>query len=65
MLKNFLKYLRVYKTFLKTSFISDAEFRANFVSRVVTDSVWYLAQILVFETLYSHYDRIGGLTIHQ
>lgn len=51
--------------FLKTSFISDAEFRANFVSRVITDSVWYLAQILVFETLYSHFDKIGGLTLNQ
>jgi ABC-2 type transport system permease protein len=59
------KYLRLWISFFKASFIADLEFRANFVIRLATDIFWYIAQILVFETLYHHTHQIGTWGIEQ
>lgn len=54
-----VRHLRIVKALAVASFQADLEFRANFISRVVTDIFWYAAQILTFETLYLHTDTIG------
>lgn len=51
--------LRIVRALATASFQADLEFRANFISRIVTDIFWYAAQILTFETLYLHTDTIG------
>jgi ABC-2 type transport system permease protein len=59
------KYWRLFKAFVRTSFIADLEFRANFATRILTDIFWYLAQIITFEALYLHTERIGSWDVHQ
>lgn len=41
------------------------EYRMNFLLRILTDIFWYIAQILTFETLYLHTEKIGGWTAPQ
>lgn len=65
MWKTLAKYLRIYKAFIKVSFISDLQFRANFVFRLLTDILWYGAQIVTFEVLYLHTNRIGDWSLEQ
>ncbi|MEI7972778.1 MAG: ABC-2 family transporter protein [Bdellovibrio sp.] len=50
---------------LKTSFVADLEYRANYITRLMVDMIWYAAQITVFETLYRHTHRIGELNRDQ
>jgi ABC-2 type transport system permease protein len=64
-MKTLLKYLRIYRAFIKTSFIADLQFRANFVVRLVTDILWYAAQIVTFEVLYLHTQKIGDWNVEQ
>jgi ABC-2 type transport system permease protein len=59
------KYWRLYKSFFKASFIADTEYRANFLARIFGDVFWYLAQIVMFETLYLHTHKIGSWDVHQ
>ena len=59
------KYFRLFIAFAKASFIADLEYRANFVTRIVTDIFWYLAQILTFETLFRHTARVGSWNVEQ
>jgi len=47
----------------KTSLISDLEYRANFITRVFTDIFWYLSQILMFEAIYQHVNKVGSFGI--
>ena len=49
----------------KTSLISDLEYRANYFTRFITDVFWYIAQILTFEVLYRHTNKIGDWDVHQ
>ena len=55
-----MRYLKLYWAFFKTSLAADLEFRANFVTKIVTDIFWYIAQIASFEVLYRFTDTIGG-----
>lgn len=64
-LQVFRKYWRLWVSFFRASLISDLEFRANFFIRLATDIFWYLAQIIVFESLYRFTDRIGSWTLEQ
>jgi ABC-2 type transport system permease protein len=59
------KYLSLFSAFMRTSFIADLEFRANFATRILTDIFWYLAQILTFEALFLHTERIGTWDVYQ
>lgn len=59
------KYLRLYWSFFRASFIADLEYRANFASRIVTDIFWYLAQIITFEGIFLHTPDLGGWTAPQ
>lgn len=60
MLRQWMKNLRIFKAFAIASLQADLEFRANFLSRFVTDIFWYAAQILTFETLFVHTKTIGA-----
>lgn len=64
-LRNLSKYWGLYKAFFRASFIADLEFRANFIVRILTDIFWYAAQIITFEVLFLHTNRIGEWNIHQ
>lgn len=59
------KYAALYVAMFKASFIADLEYRANFFTRILTDVFWYAAQILTFEVLYQHTDKIGDWDVHQ
>jgi ABC-2 type transport system permease protein len=59
------KYGRLYSSFFKASFIADMEYRVNFLTRIFGDVFWYLAQIVMFETLYLHTSTIGTWDVHQ
>ncbi len=52
------KYFRVWATFLRNSLVREMTFRANFVITVVTRSLWFCTQILMFEIIYGHVDAI-------
>ncbi len=53
-------YWRIFKMLIKTSFISELEFRANIALKIFNDFVWYAVQISVFEVLYLHTSQISG-----
>jgi ABC-2 type transport system permease protein len=59
------KYFQLFKAFFKASFVADLEFRANFATRIVTDVIWYAAQIITFEALFRVTDRIGSWNLQQ
>lgn len=55
-----LRYFKIWWGFCQTSFMSDIEYRANMVIKILVDIIWYAAQFSVFEVLYRHTDSIGG-----
>jgi len=59
------RYLRIWLSFLKMSWMADLEYRANIVLRVITEIVWYGMQLSVFEVLYTHTDSISGWTVND
>ena len=59
MLHTLKKYLSLYVAMFKASLISDLEYRANFFGRILTDVFWYAAQIITFEVIYMHTQKIG------
>lgn len=59
------KYTQLFIAFFKASFLADLEYRANFVTRVLTDIFWYAAQIVTFETLFRHTEKIGDWNLEQ
>jgi len=63
--KTLRKYAGLYAAFFRASFISELEYRANFLTRILTDIIWYIAQIFAFEVIYSHTDRIGDWNLAQ
>lgn len=55
-----MRYLRIWWGFCESSFMSDIEYRANMVIKILVDILWYVVQLSVFEVLYKHTDTIGG-----
>ncbi|MEZ0391455.1 MAG: ABC transporter permease [Pseudobdellovibrionaceae bacterium] len=64
-MKRILKYSRLMKAFFKASFVADLEYRANFATRILTDIIWYAAQVLMFEALFRVTDTIGSWNLAQ
>lgn len=64
-MKTLKKYISIYWSFFKTSLIADLEYRFNFAVNVFNDVLWYSAQIITFEVLYLHVDRIGDWSVDQ
>ncbi len=65
MIKTIRKYASLYSAMFKASFISDLEYRANFFTRIITDIFWYFAQVMTFEVIYKHTEKIGDWNIAQ
>jgi ABC-2 type transport system permease protein len=59
------KYFFLYLSFIRAGFIADMEYRANFIFRVLTDVIWYIAQVLGFEVLFEHTKIIGTWNVEQ
>lgn len=64
-LQKLSKYFRLYIMLFKTSFIADLEYRVNFATRIFVDILWYGGQIITFEVIYQHTDRIGDWNLTQ
>lgn len=45
--------------------MSDIEYRANMVIKIIVDLLWYAAQLSVFEVLYQYTNTIGGWSHEQ
>ncbi|MEA9357406.1 ABC-2 family transporter protein [Bacteriovorax sp. PP10] len=65
MIKTIKKYILLYIAMFKASFIADLEYRANFFTRIMTDILWYIAQIMTFEVIYQHTQTIGDWNKYQ
>ncbi|WP_413585557.1 ABC transporter permease [Bdellovibrio sp. HCB274] len=59
------KYWFLYISMFRASFIADLEYRVNFLTRIVTDIFWYIAQIMTFEVLFMHTQLIGSWNLAQ
>jgi ABC-2 type transport system permease protein len=59
-----MRYLRLWLSFFKVSWMADFEYRLNLIVRVVGEFSWYVAQLSVFEVLYRHSDTISGWDVH-
>jgi ABC-2 type transport system permease protein len=59
------KYWFLYIAMFRASFIADLEYRVNFLTRIVTDIFWYIAQIMTFEVLFMHTPLIGAWNQEQ
>jgi ABC-2 type transport system permease protein len=58
-------YGRVWLTFLRNSFVRELTFRGNFLIEVVTRTFWFVAQVVLFEIIYSFVPDIEGWTREQ
>lgn len=65
MIKTVKKYIQLYIAMFKASFIADLEYRANFFTRIMTDIFWYIAQVMTFEVIYQHTEKIGDWDKYQ
>lgn len=54
------RYLSLWFAFFRASFVADMEYRANITAKVLTDFLWYFAQLLTFEVLFQHTDTLAG-----
>lgn len=57
------RYLHIFAGFFRASAMADLEYRLNLVVKVVTDVLWYVAQLALFEVLFSHARSISGWTL--
>ncbi len=64
-MKAFVKYLKLYVWLFRTSFMVDLEYRVNFMTKIMTDILWYAAQIMTFEVLFQHTSHIGDWNLAQ
>jgi len=59
-----IRYLRLWFSFLKMSWMADLEYRINLIIRVIGEVGWYVAQLSIFEVLYTHTKTISGWDVH-
>lgn len=57
------KYAALFWSFFRASAISDLEYRLNLVMKIITDVIWYSAQLSVFEVLFRQTNQIAGWTL--
>ncbi|MDX9730754.1 MAG: ABC-2 family transporter protein [Bdellovibrionales bacterium] len=65
MTKIIKKYTYLFVSFFKASLMAELEFRFNIAARIVTDIVWYIAQLSVFEVLFRHTENLSGWTLPE
>jgi ABC-2 type transport system permease protein len=59
-----MRYLSLWFKFLQMSWMADLEYRLNITIRVLGEFSWYVAQLSVFEVLYTHARSISGWDVH-
>ncbi len=64
-MKTLVKYYHLLIAFFRASIVADLEYRANFATRIITDIIWYAAQIITFEALFRVTDQIGSWNLQQ
>jgi ABC-2 type transport system permease protein len=57
------KYLYIFAGFFRASAIADLEYRMNLAMKILSDVIWYTAQLSIFEVLFRHIPSISGWTI--
>ncbi len=60
-----MRYLRLWLSFLKVSWMADLEYRVNIVMRIIGEFFWYVLQLSVFEVLYTHTNTIAGWDVND
>jgi len=60
-----MKKWKLFLSFLVASFKADLEYRTNFLIRIVTDVFWYLSQVIIFEVIFLHTNRLGTWSLEQ
>lgn len=60
-----MRYLRLFARFVEFSIGRSLEFRLDFFFRVVMDLIFYLMNIVFFQVLFLHADKVGGWDVHQ
>lgn len=60
-----MKYLSLFISFFKASFMAELAYRFNIAARFFTDIIWYAAQLSVFEVLFRHTSSMNGWTIDE
>jgi ABC-2 type transport system permease protein len=60
-----MRYLKLWLTFFRASWMADLEYRINIILRVIGEIIWYAAQLSVFEVLYLHTPAINGWDVHS
>lgn len=56
------RYLRLYRAFLRASFVREAEFRANFWAKVVFNLIWVGFFVMTLKIIYRHTKAVAGWT---
>ncbi len=64
-MKVLLKYAGLFQSFFKASLMSELEYRFNIGARIVTDIIWYAAQLSVFEVLFKHTSSLNGWSLSE
>ncbi|MBX9769023.1 MAG: ABC-2 family transporter protein [Bdellovibrionales bacterium] len=65
MLQSLRRYCSIYAGLFRASLSADLQFRTNFTIRIVTDILWYVANILVFEVLFLQMSDLKGWSIQE
>lgn len=60
-----MRYFRIWREFLKMSWMADMEYRLNLGVQIFGDIVWYAAQLSIFEVLFTHTNHIGSWSIYS
>ena len=60
-----MRYLTLYKYFLRFSFTKAMEFRLDFFFRIFMDIIYYVVNILFFQVIYLHTSMLAGWTQDQ
>ena len=55
-----LRYLKLWCAFFRNSLTRDMEFKANFISQLFIDAIYYLSLYLFYYVIFQFTDRIGG-----
>ena len=55
-----LKYLTIWKTFFSNSLTRDMEFKANFISHICVDLIYYTSLYLFYHVIFQFTDSIGS-----
>lgn len=60
-----MRYLRLYKHFVKFSLMQAMQFRFDFFFRILMDGIFYLVNVLFYQVLFQHAGGIAGWTESQ